>query len=426
MRKLKQTKRFFLILLVGVLVYSCSQDEQIDSKIESEQSENFVNLNKASDIASVIQYPLPVNTNYKSLKAKRVTSMPKVIESITKVPDEDGNTSYYIVNYENDGFLLLAADMRVNPVLAFSNTGKFLLDTNQYPNGLVEWLVNTKDVIKDVRENNLELSDEMKKLWNIENISSAIISKSNENKIARTQSIPDWCYELEEDDIDDYPECQETCQNSYTTVGPLLSTSWGQWGGYNDLAPNLGCNGDGRAPTGCVATAMAQIMNYYEFPNNYNWENMPNSWGTMETARLMRDVGDAVGMDWGCNGSSADTKDETASSFKNDFSYSSATYKDYALIDYNLIKTQINQSKPVILRGGRNTGWWIFGVYSDGHAWVCDGYRSVFFCGVGTYLYLHMNWGWSGTHNGYYSFNNWSPGNNTFNYKKGIVYNITP
>lgn len=62
MRNLKQTKRFFLMLLIGVLMYSCSNDEQIDSKIEVEQTENFVNLDEASSIASVIEHPIPLNT----------------------------------------------------------------------------------------------------------------------------------------------------------------------------------------------------------------------------------------------------------------------------------------------------------------------------------------------------------------------------
>lgn len=430
MRNFEQTKRFLLILLVGVLIYSCSQDEQIAPTTEVQQNENFISLDEASGIASEIEYPLSLNSIKYNHRASGTTNISKEIESITEIPDEKGNTSYYIISYKNSGFVIIAADNRINPVLAFSNSDKFPIDINQYPNGLVEWLAGTKDFITDIREKKKEQSDEIKKLWDIKEINRIINNRStnNTNKNARTSSRPSYCDDLDEYEKEDYPECQD-CQNSYTTVGPLLTTRWGQWGVYNDLAPNLGCGGDGRAPTGCVATAMAQVMNFHEFPNNYSWINMSDSWGTMETARLMRDIGDAVSMDWGCDGSSADTKNETASSFRNDFGYSSATYKDY---NYNsdLIKYEINQGRPVILRGGRNTGWWIFGVYSDGHAWVCDGYRKSEICmGNGIiygYLYLHMNWGWSGSLNGYFSFNNWNPGDNTFNYKRGMVYNIKP
>ncbi len=94
----------------------------------------------------------------------------------------------------------------------------------------------------------------------------------------------------------------------------------------------------------------------------------------------------------------------------------------------DIVKQQLRWNRPVILRGGRKSGWWIFATYSDGHAWVCDGYRSSFDCETGTgYLYLHMNWGWSSNRlNGWYAYNNWNPGDHTFNYKRGMVYNIKP
>ena len=155
---------------------------------------------------------------------------------------------------------------------------------------------------------------------------------------------------------------------------------------------------------------------------------MPDLESSIETARLMRDVGSAVHMDYGCNGSSANSKDEIASSFRNDFGYSSASY--YTGFNAETVKRELNRNRPVILRGGRKSGWWIFATYKDGHAWVCDGYRSSLIynedCSMGWgYLYLHMNWGWNnGDVNGYFSFNNWNPENLTFNYKKGMVYNI--
>ncbi|MEM6829077.1 MAG: C10 family peptidase, partial [Bacteroidota bacterium] len=281
---------------------------------------------------------------------------------------------------------------------------KFPLDRSTYPNGLVEWLVNSKDFIKHVRQNTREQTPQVARAWRLCDIQQRLTGRP-----------PDPC-----DDGNG-----GGCQNQYTTIGPLLSTVWGQWGVYNDLAPDLDCGGDGRAPTGCVATAMAQIMKFHEFPNRYNWDNMPDLSGTMETARLMRDAGDAVNMDWGCNGSGADTRGEVASSFVHDFGYSSASYADF---NRETVKQQLRWNRPVILRGGRKSGWWIFGTYADGHAWVCDGYRSSFFCETGTgYLYLHMNWGWSSTQlNGWFAFNNWNPSNHTFNYKRGMVYNIRP
>ena len=96
MKNLKQAKRFFLILPIGVLIYSCSQDEQVAPKEEIQQTENFVNLDEASGIASVIKYPLSSNPKNANLRGKGVTSPFKEIESVTKVPDEYGKTSYFI------------------------------------------------------------------------------------------------------------------------------------------------------------------------------------------------------------------------------------------------------------------------------------------------------------------------------------------
>jgi hypothetical protein len=79
-----------------------------------------------------------------------------------------------------------------------------------------------------------------------------------------------------------------------------------------------------------------------------------------------------------------------------------------------------------MLSEGKNTGWWIFGQYSDGHAWVCDGYLSYTDPCWSSLLKYNMNWGWSELHNGWYSFNNFNLGSNTFNYKRGMVYNIKP
>lgn len=300
------------------------------------------------------------------------------------------------------------------------------MESEGLPSGLVGWLAESSDMISEIRVLDKEQTQSVAKAWKPCQIQKTIKA-------------------IEPDDGCDGNE--GGCEDQYTTVGPLLSTLWGQWGAYNDNAPFMVERQFGgitieipfdecppsedccQAPTGCVATAMAQIMNFHEFPNNYNWDNMPDLWGTSETARLMRDIGDAVNMDWGCNGSAADTKDEVASSLRNDFGYSSASYADF---NREIVKQQLIWNRPVILKGGRKSGWWIFVTYKDGHAWVCDGYKSIFHCEIGTgYLYLHMNWGWGDTHygrslNGWYAYNNWNPGNHTFNYKKGMVYNIKP
>lgn len=160
-----------------------------------------------------------------------------------------------------------------------------------------------------------------------------------------------------------------------------------------------------------------------------------SSAGANEIARLMRDVGDAVDMDWGCDGSGANTKDDTPMAFKNSFNYSSANSADF---NYDTVESELDNGRPVILSGGRAADYIFFDVYEDGHAWVCDGYRlnqkvvfttyqgimpPRYFCL--TIASLHMNWGWnSGTLNGWYSYNNWEVGDYDFDYKRAMIYNI--
>lgn len=146
-------------------MYSCSNDEQIDSKIEVEQTENFVNLDEASSIASVIEHPIPLNTKNASLRAKGVTSTFKEIEKVLAVPDKDGNPSFYIVNYKDDGFIMISADNRTNPIRAYSLTEKFPMESEELPSGLLGWLAESSDMISEIRVLDQKQTQSVAKAW---------------------------------------------------------------------------------------------------------------------------------------------------------------------------------------------------------------------------------------------------------------------
>lgn len=101
--------------------------------------------------------------------------------------------------------------------------------------------------------------------------------------------------------------------------------------------------------------------------------------------------------------------------------------------NYNAVRNELRAQKPVILRGGRKRSGitWPWNYYTDGHAWICDGFTSYSEycwspdCGYGySTLYFHMNWGWNGSFNGNYAFNNFNPSTYTFNYESGAVIGI--
>lgn len=399
-----------ITIVVGLTLFSlvgCNKDLPNQSKEggSSEVFANFVSANEAEEIAASIRFEEGMDSEHDGVVLKKNMYVNKVIEHITKIPDENGEIVYYIINYKNNGFIILSADRRINPVLAFSESSNFPMDLALYPDGIVDWLENTKNCIRDIRLKKVSQTSELKEAWQPSSIQQVL----NNNE-----------------PIEEFPPNDGDCQNEIKIVGPLLTTSWNQVNGYNALVP-LEC-GNEKAPAGCVAIAMAQVMKYHRFPNTYNWDAMANHYATMETAKLIRDIGNAVDMKYGCDGSGAKTKKEVASSLVHDFGYSNAKYADY---NYDMVKQQINSKQPVILRGGRKKGWWIFGTYADGHAWVCDGYKSVLIydkrcIGYGS-LYLHMNWGWQREElNGWYSVSNWNPDNSTYNYGRGMVYDIKP
>lgn len=381
------------------IVISCSNDNDFDNS-NTQSTNYFVTIN---DVKNIVQ-----SSRLKNSKSV-FDSINIEIDTIYEVPDKNDLTAYYIINFKEKGFFILSADKRIEPFLAYSVENSLYLDSEAYPSGLVSWLHFQKTYVEEIRKINGEATDFVNHLWN----------QADNGSLSRMLYVG----YVEGDTGGDGGN--PFCNPYMVKKEPLLDTKWGQRCTYNSQAPSMSCspNQCGNALTGCVATAMAQVMKYYEHPNSYNWSNMPNNVGNYNVAKLMRDVGNAVSMDWGCDASGAGVEDEVPSAFTQNFNYSSATYDDY---DYQVVKSQLNLNKPVILKGGTNAGWWIFGDYTKGHAWVADGYRNLIYPCYGSYLHFHMNWGWEGTYDGWFSLNNFNPGNSSYNYQRGMVYNINP
>ena len=203
-------------------------------------------------------------------------------------------------------------------------------------------------------------------------------------------------------------------------IAPLLTSQWGQDAPYNQLCPEYGGE---LCPTGCLATAMAQIMRYHKWPeqgtgshsytwkvdgrnmgtlsadfsqSTYNWDAMTDTYGAESTgeqkdavARLMYDVGVACDMQYNPLGSGA-TASAAVGALQQYFGYSRSVnleYREYYTIDEweELAYSSLAQGLP-LLYGGTTSG-------NEGHAFVCDGYRDGYF---------HINWGWEGVSNGYF------------------------
>jgi len=320
------------------------------------------------------------------------------IKEIRAIPDGNSQDAYYIVNYEKGGFMIISADNRVEPVLAYSEDNEFpleaefSLDSEHFPPTLAGWLHDVKHRIETVRATNETQSDNMARAWNVCHMRASL-------------RLEDCC-------------ANQDCENECLREGPLLSTVWHQGCGYNDQMPACATGFCGNAYTGCVATAMAQIMYYHKRPINYNWDNMTRY--SANIYQLMADIGQSVDMDYsGCPGPSLAYVNKVESAFKDTFNYSSATYMNS--FNLNTVKSQLDQKQPVILSGVKTNNY--------RHAWICDGYQGTRYCENGSeYVdFLSMNWGWiNANFNGWFSAYDFNPSGTSYNSNKTMVYDIKP
>ncbi|WP_284446467.1 C10 family peptidase [Flavobacterium anhuiense] len=291
----KMLSRLSYLAFASLMLFLNSCQSDGDSQAQTKVDSHLISQEDAIKLAENLNSSGQISSQTSKSTSKKVGY---AFTRFTKKKD----AAFYILNYENGGFAIISADDRNTPVLAYSETSTFKNDTLNYPEGLKMWLEFQIKNVETIKIKNEALSVINKREW-----SPASKIVSNKKLTARVE-----------------PDDPTTCPPDQTeTVGPLLSTTWGQNYGYNTLVPLI-C-GSSPAPTGCVATAMAQVMKYYQKPASYNWANMPATYGTITTAGLMVDIGAAVSMSYGCEGSAANSEQQIAQSFTVDFHYSNAT-----------------------------------------------------------------------------------------------------
>ena len=324
---------------------------------------------------------------------------------LTDVSSVVGFSNVYVFTTENS-FVLMAADDCVQPILGYSLTGRF--DFENMPDNKRAWIQGYSNEIQFAVDNQLRASSEVTQQWR------------------------------------DLAEGNPNTGRAITAVAPLMQTKWDQGNPYNLLCP-------GGSVTGCVATAMAQIMKYWNYPEHgigshsythptygvltadfqstyYDWTNMTNTYNNSSTytqkmavATLMYHCGVSVDMSYSPNASGAVTA-YVADALKTYFNYSSdaqfqsrSGYTDAVWI--NMLKSDLNQSRPIQYCGSGSGG---------GHSFVFDGYNNS--------NYFHVNWGWGGYCDEYYTINNLNPGpggtgsgsNGIYNDDQGAVFGIHP
>jgi hypothetical protein len=284
----------------------------------------------------------------------------------------------------NDGFIIVSGDDGATPVLGYSRGNN--LEATRVPDNFRKWLEGYKNQIRYIRSRPGLASGETEDQW------KDLISGRG---TSGTESA--------------------------TAVEPLITTKWNQSPYFNDLCPYDPYYGD-YSVTGCVATAMAQIMKYWNYPETgngfhsynhanfgiisanfgstrYDWEAMTDvlAGENPAVATLMFHCGVSVDMNYSANSSGAYVVSEASPvehcaeyAFREYFSYDNSLTgvirENYTTDGWiQLLKTELEAGRPIEYAG--------FGA-GGGHAFVCDG--------VDPNDFFHFNWGWGGYFDGYF------------------------
>ncbi len=322
---------------------------------------------------------------------------------------------YYVFNVEGgNGFVIVAGDDRVKPVLAYSTTGSF--NPNDVADGF-EFTLNTfSHEIQYIREHNIAATDDITAEW---------------------QSVAETGYINKE-------------RKSRAVVGPLCPTIWNQNWPYNSQCPEDEEGSGGRVYAGCVATAMGQVMKYWNWPaqgtgthtynpsgyaqqtanfgeTEYHFELMPNDIDSLSTeedyfyiAQFLHHCGISVDMQYSGHGSGAYSQD-VVTALNNYFKYSCDDMETLSFWGFNFYT--IEQWTQMLKDGGLDEGMPLYYSGSDdngagGHAFVCDGYDEN--------DYFHFNWGWSGKDDAWCPIGALNTTKYAFNDSNGFIGHIQP
>ena len=337
---------------------------------------------------------------YMLAKGKNINPSQTPFRSVRKgATQTDEGSYYYVFNAGNDeGYVIISGDDRTEPVLGYVEQGTF--DPNNIPENMRSWLQLYADQIKFIVDNDIQPN-------------SPLLKKRN--KVAATKH----------------------------SVGELLKSRWNQGHPYNLTCPKY-YKEDGTQhypAAGCVATAMAQVMYFYKYPektktaipthsNTYtlsdgtekvvtmkaiprntiiDWEYMRDTYSCNDehahdrpdtaVANLMLYCGQAVKMGYG--GSSGAATSRSRDVYVNYFGFDTRAFwggrGSYSIDEwFDMLYNEIEEGYPVLYAGHSSGG---------GHAFVLDGFD-------GDNLF-HVNWGWGGGSNGWFLVSILNPGDNS-------------
>lgn len=376
-------KQIILSFLLVVLLFGGLQARPVDVQMAKSFGIKFMD----------------VNTKNKSATAELVYS----------AYTDNGLACFYVFAMQPKGFVIVAADDRMKPILGYSTESNFSVPDGE--NGLqVFFDAYCSDLLQADKEG-LRQSPEIMEQWQM---------------LAETGRMS---------------------HRSDRSVGPLLTSTWHQTQLYNFHCPEDPNGYGGHVKAGCEATAMAQLMRYWEWPKtgtgshtytttnygtlsvdfsqaDYRYELMPDflDYTSLEVeidavALLTFHAGVSIDMDYAPNASGG--PGNPALALQNYFRYSDGItsnnrneFSDTQWI--NMLVDEFDNGRPVYYLAVSPTKEVIRG----GHGFICDGYDENDF--------MHFNWGWQGFDNGFYSINAMNLTHHQYNYSHFVYANIRP
>jgi hypothetical protein len=366
-------KKIIVLIFNLILLTNLLNAKHIDIATAKKVGEHFFKT-QSEQTQSMVLLPTPVYIQTSAAEHANA--------SVTATP------YFYVFNSAASGYVIVSADDNVYPVLGYSDESNFNPE-NMSPS-VQKWLEEYKSQIRYIIDHNIAATPEITSAW------------------------------------DNYLNGTSTAgpQDLTNAVTPMLAVKWNQAPFVNDQCP-FDASYNKRTVTGCVATAMAQIMKFWGHPakgsgfhsynhskfgtmsanfgtTTYNWSSMPNyvNSANATVASMMYQLAVSVNMNFGVAevGGSGAFVISSHSPHRNTAEYAFKTYFGYrptiqgiARENYTeanwitLLKNEISNGRPVLYAGFGNGG---------GHAFVFDGFDNNNF--------FHVNWGWGGSYDGYF------------------------
>ena len=481
----QKLKKLAISLLAAIFFFACSEDKYMgDYEYLNSDTEISVALNEETFVS--LEQATAVAEKFFGVEAAKKGSAKSLVNASVEAVIDKGNTSMYVVNYPEGGWVIVGASKNYYPILAYSDEGRFELKADDEMGGVIVWLQETQVAVRESATFADSTKTQMRRLWQAyEKKAESSGAKSQQDmddrirSLNRTYGSSGWHFSSLYDaqwDLDSY-SYQEILNMSYNygypqytivglkspSTGPLMTTQWHQAYPFNAHVVEYEVT---NTLAGCGPVAMAQIMKYHGKPtgltpsvfpdythyswfdsigwsNVFNWSNMPNhasqTTSSNSTHYLIHAAGRAASASYSTVFTGVNINN-VEYALKNVFGYLSVTKATHTSGSISTIKSSIiSLGKPVYMQGVCSI--------NGGHAWVCDGVKEYntlwcaeFYDGNGGYndynwrtpnypgsngytaYYLHMNWCFDYYYDAWYINNNVNPGGSNYQNDRENLY----